>query len=256
MTKDSQGRLVGVAVAGMVLGPAVVTRFAPPPALVLQAATVTAITLALLGVSVAAKGWRRILTMDRLTLLALALYGAAAVQGAVVALARGNNTALIAGQFLSMILLPLGAAAALGLLRQEGWRPFATGLVAAAGLGGLVQLVLTVPTAINGPPGFRLMLPNGGSFAGVAPLALFLAAALARGGGRRLRVLVWATGAVMLAIILGTGVRSQWLVLPAGVATYAVLAAGRARLLSRRTLVIAGPVIFVLCAGAIFATWW
>ncbi len=256
MTKDNQGRLVGVAVAGVVLCPAVVTRFASPPALVLQAATITAIILALLGVSVAAKGWRRILTMDRLTLLALVLYSAAAVQGAAVALARGNNTALIAGQFLSMILLPLGAAAALGLLRQGGWRPFATGLVAAVGTGGLVQLIMTVPTAINGPPGFRLMLPNSGSFAGVAPLALFLAAALARGGGRRARALLWAVGAVMLAIILGTGIRSQWLVLPAGIAAYAVLAAGRARLLSRRTLVIAGPVIFVLGAGVAATTWW
>ena len=256
MTKDNQGRLVGVAVAGVVLCPAVVTRFASPPALVLQAATITAIILALLGVSVAAKGWRRILTMDRLTLLALVLYSAAAVQGAAVALARGNNTALIAGQFLSMILLPLGAAAALGLLRQGGWRPFATGLVAAVGTGGLVQLIMTVPTAINGPPGFRLMLPNSGSFAGVAPLALFLAGALARGGGRRARALLWAVGAVMLAIILGTGIRSQWLVLPAGIAAYAVLAAGRARLLSRRTLVIAGPVIFVLGAGVAATTWW
>ena len=256
MTKDNQGRLVGVAVAGMVLGPAVVTRFASPPALVPQAVAITAVVVALLGAGLAARGWRQVLTADRPTLLALALYSAAAIQGAAVALARGNNTALIAGQFLSMILLPLGAAAALGLLRHGGWRPFATGLVAAAGTGGLVQLIMTVPTAINGPPGFRLMLPNSGSFAGVAPLALFLAGALARGGGRRVRVLLWAVGAVMLAIILGTGIRSQWLVLPAGVATYAALAAGRARLLSRRTLVIAGPVIFVLCAGAIFATWW
>ena len=256
MTKENQGRLFGVGVAAVVLGPALITGFASPPALVLQAVTITAISVALLGVSVAVKGWRNVLTADRPTLLALALYSAAAVQGAAVALARANNTALIAGQFLSMILLPLGAAAALGFLRQGDWRPFVTGLVAAAGAGGLVQLIMTVPTAINGPPGFRLMLPNGGSFAGVAPLALFLAGALARVGDRRARALAWAAGAVMLAIILGTGIRSQWLVLPAGVATYAALAAGRARLLSRRTLVIAGPVIFVLGAGVAATTWW
>ena len=66
MTKESQARLVGVAVAGLVLGPALVTAIASPPVLVLQAVTITAIVLALLGVSVAAKGWRRILTTDRL----------------------------------------------------------------------------------------------------------------------------------------------------------------------------------------------
>ena len=256
MTKENQGRLFGVAVAGVVLGPAVATRFGPPPALVAQAVTVTAIVLALLVVAVAGKGWRRILTTDRPTLLALALYGAAAIQGTAVALARGNDTALVAGQFLSMALLPMGAAAALGLLRQGGWRPFATGLVAAAGAGGLFQLIMTLPTAINGPLGFRLMMPNAGSFSGVAPLVLFLAGALARGRGRRARALLWAVGAVMAAIILGTGIRSQWLVLPAGVAAYAALAAGRARLLSRRTIAIVAPVVLVLGAGAIFTTWW
>ena len=232
MANDNQGRLLGAAVAGLVLGPAVVTIFGSPPSLVPQALTITAIILALLGAAIATKGWRRVAASDRATLLALALYAAAAVQGAAVALARGNNKALIAGQFLSMVLLPLGAAAALGLQRQGNWRPFATGLVAAAAAGGLVQLIMTVPTAINGPPGFRLMLPNGGSFAGVAPLALFLAAALAGGGGRRARVLAWGAAAVMLSIILGSGIRSQWLVLPAGVATYVALVAGRARLLA------------------------
>lgn len=256
MTKDIQGRLVGVGVAAVALGPGLVARLASPPALVAQAATVTAIVLALLGVAVAGKGWRQVLNTDRPTLLALALYGAAAIQGAAVALVRGNEPALIAGQFLSMILLPLGAAGALGLLRRGGWQPFATGLVAAAGAGGLVQLIMTLPTAINGPLGFRLMLPNAGTFAGVAPLAFFLAGALARGRGRRARFLLWAVGAVMLSIILGTGIRSQWLVLPAGIAAYAVLAAGRARLLSRRTIAIIAPVVLVLGAGAIFTTWW
>ena len=256
MANDNQGRLLGFGVAGLVLGPAVVTIFVSLPSLVPQALIITAIVLALLGVAVARKGWRQVATSDRATLLALALYAAAAVQGAAVALARGNDKALIAGQFLAMILLPLGAAAALGLQRQGRWRPFATGLVAAAVAGGLVQLIRTVPAAITGPPGLRLMLPNGGSFSGVAPLALFLAVALAGGGDRRARVLAWCAAAVMLSIILGSGIRSQWLVLPAGAATYVALVAGRARLFSRRTIATVAPVVLVLGAAAALTTWW
>ena len=256
MTGDNQERLVGVGVAAMVVGPVLVTRFGAPHLLVHQAVAITAVVVALLGAGLAVRGWRRILTADRPTRLALALYGAAAVQGALVALARGNEPTLIAGQVLAMSLLPLGGAAALGLLPRGEWRPFAIGFVAAVGVAGAIQLAMTLPTAINGPPGFRLLLPTGGSLAGSALLGLFLAGALTRAGRPWTRALAWAAGAVMLALIVGTGIRSQWLVLPAGIAAYALLAAGRARLFSARTLAIVGPVILVLSVGAAAATWW
>ncbi len=256
MNSGRHGYLVGAAAAALVVSPALAATLSSGRALVNEAAAITAIVVALLGAGLALRGWRRVLATDRPTLLALSLYGAAAAQGAVVALARGNEATLIAGQFLAMALLPLGAVAALGLLPPGGWRPFATGFVAAAGAGGFVQLVMTVPAAIDGPPGVRLLPAHGESFAGAAPLALFLAFALTRAGRAWARALAWAAGTVMLVLILGTGIRSQWLVLPAGIAAYALLAAGRERLLSRRTIAIAGPILLVLVAGGAAATWW
>ncbi|MFI5166637.1 MAG: hypothetical protein ACHQQS_08465 [Thermoanaerobaculales bacterium] len=255
MGRTKQSRLAAVAVAALVAAPAL-TTLAFGYVLVAQAAAATAVVVVMLCGCVVSGGYRSIPKMDRPSLFALALYSAAALQGGVVALVRGNDATFMNGQLLSMILLPLGAVAAFGLWQRGEWRWFATGLLAVITTGGLIQLYRTIPIALTAPDGFRLLLPNTGTFAGIAPLGLFAAAALARREHRFSRLLAYLAAAVMLALVAGSGIRSQWLVLPFGVAAYAVLATGWARLFSRRVMVFVGPAVIVFVVGVGAATWW
>lgn len=248
---------VAVAAAALVAAPTITRLLGFPDALKAEAAAVTAVVLLSLALGALSGGWRRILAADRSSLGGLALYGAAAVQGGIVALVRGNQMAFVAGQALSMILLPLGALVGLELSRRGEWRPFATGLVIATGAGSIVQLVLTIPVAVVAPAGFRLFVPNAPSMAGMAPLGLFFAAALAWTGRWPARAVGLIVAGATVVLIAWSGIRSQWLAMPFGVAAYAAVAFGRSRLFARRTLAVAGTGVAVTALALGAATlWW
>ena len=253
-----QPRSVAVAgaVAALVAAPAITRLCRFPDTLKAEAAAVTAVVVVFLAVGALSGGWRRVLDADRASLVGLALYGAAAVQGGAVALLRGNQTTFVAGQFLSMVLLPLGAVMGLELARRGEWRPFATGLVVATGAGTIAQLVLTIPVAMVAPAGFRLFVPNVPSFAGIAPLGLFFATALAGAGRWPARTLGLVVAGATVVVIAGSGIRSQWLAMPFGVAAYAGAAFGRSWFFSRRAVVAAGIGVAVMAMTLVVATWW
>jgi hypothetical protein len=248
---------VAAAVAALIAAPTVTRLCHFPDTLKAEAAAVTAVVLVLLALGTLSGGWSRILEADRSSLGGLALYGAAAIQGGTVALVRGNQMTFVAGQVLSMILLPLGAVVGLELSRRGEWRPFATGLVIATGAGSIVQLVLAIPVAMVAPAGFRLFVPNAPSFSGLAPLGLFFATALAWTGRWPARALGLVVAGTAVVLIAGSGIRSQWLAIPFGVAAYAAVAFGRSRLFSRRALVVAGIGLAVVALALAAATrWW
>jgi O-antigen ligase len=248
---------VGVAAAALVLSPLLTTTLPFQRALIVQAALVLAITLSLGVFSLARKGWRKVLAAPRMTVVGVALYAAAALQGTVVALVRGNDLKLAAGQLLAMGLLPLAAVAALGVSTALSWRAFATGLVGAVAAGTLVQAVVAGPAMVAHFPGTRLMLPNAVSVAGAAAMALLFALALTRSGLTSARALAWAAAALTVALIFVSGIRSQWLVMPLGLAVFLALGLGRTRLLSRRALLAWGTALLFLTASlAATARWW
>jgi hypothetical protein len=250
-------RAIGWATAAVVLSPFLTVTLPYRRALVVQAALVLAVTLFLAVLGIARTGWRTLLGAHRATAVGVALYGAAALQGTAVALVRGNDLTLAGGQFLAMGLLPLAAVAALGLSTALEWRTFAIGLVGGVAAGALVQFAVAGPAALANFPGGRLMLPNAVSVAGAAPMALFCALALAPSGRTVARALAWAAAGVTLVLIFVSGIRSQWLVMPLGLAVFLALGLGRTRLLSRRALLAWGTaLLFFMASLAATARWW
>lgn len=247
---------VGVAAAALVLSPLLTTTLPFQRALIVQAALVLGITLVLLALGGLRRGWRDRVAASRPVLLGVALYAAAALQGTVVALVRGNDLKLAAGQLLAMGLLPLAAVAALGVSTTLSWRAFATGLVGAVAAGTLVQGIVAGPAMIAHFPGPRLMLPNAVSVSGAAAMALLFALALTRSGLTSARVLAWAAAGLTVALIFASGIRSQWLVLPLGLTCLFAIALGLRTLFSRRIALAWGTALVVVTGTAAVTAWW
>ena len=247
---------VGWAAAAIVLAPFLTVTLTYRRALVVQAALVLGITLLLLALGGLRRGWRDRVAASRPVLLGVALYAAAALQGTVVALVRGNDLKLTAGQFLAMGLLPLAAIAGMGLSSALDWRIFATGLVGAVAAGTLVQGIVAGPAMIAHFPGPRLMLPNAVSVSGAAAMALLFALALTRSGPTSARVLAWVAAALTVALIFVSGIRSQWLVLPLGLACLFAIALGLQKLFSRRIALAWGTALVVVAGAAAVTAWW
>ncbi len=251
------GFLGGVAVAMAVLAPLLTVGMAFRTSLLAQAVLMLGATLALLACAVARKGWRTQPAPPPTLTLGISLYGGAAVQGALVALLRGNDAKLIAGQLLAMGLLPLAALGAYWLSPTLGWRSFAAGVMAGTAGCTLVQLAATGFGTGATLAEVRLFLPNGVSAAGIAPMALFLALALPRPSRSLTKTLTWTATGLIALLILGSGIRSQWLVMPVGIGVYLALVLGRARL-SSRPVVFSGitAAIFIVATTALTIWWW
>lgn len=245
-----------MAAAALVLSPLLTTTLPFQRALIVQAALVLGITLLLLALGGLRRGWRDRVAASRPAMLGVALYAAAALQGTVVALVRGNDLKLAAGQLLAMGLLPLAAVAALGVSTALSWRAFATGLVGGVAAGTLVQGVVAGPAMLAHFPGTRLMLPNAVSVAGAAAMALLFALVLTRSGRTFARALAWAAAVLTLALIFVSGIRSQWLVLLLGLACLFALALGLRTLFSRRLALAWGTALMMIAGVVAVTAWW
>jgi O-antigen ligase len=252
----AHARVVGLSVAALILAPLLTVTLPYRRALVAQAALVSAATLVFLIFAVLRKRRSERTSPPRPLLIGVALYAAAAVHGAVVALVRGNELTLIAGQLLAMGLLPLAAVAAFEYSPAIGWRSFATGLVCGVTASALIQLAVSGLSNLGNPDGSRLMLPNAVSATGAAPLALLLALALSRSGRPLARTLTWAATGVILLLIFGSLIRSQWVVMPLGVAAYLGIGFSRATLFSRRVALGFGVASLLVACVAATAVWW
>jgi hypothetical protein len=248
---------VVVAVAAVASTPLLTVKMPFRASLVAQAVILLGATLALVVVAAARKGWRHRPPPPRALLIGVALYAGAAAQGTVVALLRGNHVTLVAGQALSMGLLPLAAVGAFGVFPALNWRSFAAGIVGATFVATLVQFTFTRLIPLELSSNDRLALPNALSAAGIAPLALLLAFALAPSVQRARRVLVWVSMGGIAFLIIASRIRSEWLVLPLGIAVYLAVLLRRTRVLSRRVLLaVVAAALLVLAAGAMTVWWW
>jgi hypothetical protein len=256
--KPSEGHWgVSVATAIVLLAPLLTAGLAFRASLVARAGLMLGATLVLLALAIARRGWRARVSPQPTLCVGVALYGAAAVQGGIVAMVRGNDPTLVAGQLLSMGLLPLAAVGAFGVQPILNWRNFAAGIVAGTTVGTIAQVGLTRLTSLGFPNGARLALPNALSVAGIAPLALFLAFALLGAGRRPARTLVWAAIGVITFLILASKIRSQWLVIPLGIAVYLVLSVDWRRAAARRAAwALAATLLAALAAATAVAWWW
>lgn len=196
-------------------------------ALYAQATAILVAVLVLAGVSIAAGGAvRRLRALPPRLGVGIAAWAGTAILASAVALARGNDPTLVAGQALSLGLLPLAAGAALALPTPPSPRLFSLALVVTtAGLCS-IHLLHWLAWLLQGEPVFRLYFANKVAAVGTCLLALLLALAQVRDASGRRRLLAATCAAVLALYVLGSGVRGLWLMAPLAVALSALLASG------------------------------
>jgi len=212
-------------------------------ALHVQAVAILAIVTAAATAGLALLGLPRLTRVPAGLRAGLALYALAAGLGTTVGLARGNPLDLVAGQVLSMGLLPLGAVAGLALDPRRTWRAFAVGVVAAAAVASSVHLVGWVLQAAHGRPVLRLFLGNSVTLGGLSLLAALLCLAGTRAQRPPTRAAAWACLGLMALYLLGSGIRGLWIVVLPSAGVFLLLAGTRSLRLRTATVAVAGSVL-------------
>lgn len=199
-------------VAGIVVAPLLTAGLDFRAGLVVRAVCVATLTVAVAALAVAHRGWAsRLAAAPRAVVIGVACWTGATVLGAIVAVVRGNQLALIAGQLLSMGLLPVACVA--GLALPDGLdlrRRLSTGVVGAVAVGALAQISWWAWSLSQGLLQHRFYLPNMASVVAPALLALLLAVALGARPERRLRILAGFGAVTTLLIIVASAVRALW----------------------------------------------
>jgi hypothetical protein len=222
--------LLAGAAAAVVAAPYATTALPFRQALFAQAAVIAAIVAALLAVGLATPGaGARLRRTLRWPAVAAALYLASAVLGAVVGVAHGNPLLLVAGQFLSMALLPAGFVAVAALAGDRRLAACAAGLCTAVVVASLLHLVHWLRVAVGGGLESRLLFANNVSVVGPALAALLLSLAALIAGERRVRWAAAAGAVLIAAYVVGSGVRGLWLATPVGVGGLLLLSPGLRR---------------------------
>ncbi|MEM9291901.1 MAG: hypothetical protein AAGD01_09490 [Acidobacteriota bacterium] len=180
----------------------------------------------------------------------LALYAAAALWAGAIGLASGHSLPRVAGQLLSMGLLPLAALAGLGLPRHQ-LRLGAGVVVLATGLPVLGHAIFSAFRVLATGEPQRLYLPGGVSVTASALLALTLVLAFADESHRLRRLGGWLIAALLLLSIAGSGVRGLWLVtVPTLILATLLAAPATARRRRMLGLGVAGLLGLAVAAGA------
>ncbi len=240
-----------VAVAAVVLMPFVTVGLGFRSSLVAQAAGILAVVAATLPALVTVEGRRRVLAAPLPLILGVAAVGVATVGGSVVGLLRGHALTQIAGQALSMGLLPLAAVGGLAAWRGSLEKRWRTGLLAAMTLGCWIQLLWgVVEIAVLGEPS-RLFLPNSVSVIGPALMGLCFSLVSISDPNRWMRRLAWLATSSILLVILGSSLRSLWILAPL---TIVGLVIGWRGVRTRETA-IAIAAVLVLGLGMAGAVW-
>jgi hypothetical protein len=225
-------------------------------AFVVQAAAILGVVAATVILGVARPGWpARLAGVPRVLSVGVACWALAATSAALAAVVRGNEPALAAGQLLALGLLPLGAVAAAALRVDRAATAFAAGLAGATLVACGIHMVGLVNSLVHRQTVLRLYLPNDVAPVHVVMLGVLIVLAAALSGALALRLAVPAVALIAL-YILGSGVRSLWVVVPAAVAVLAVVS-GALRLLVRpRALGAIAAIIAAACAVALaFHAW-
>jgi hypothetical protein len=246
-----KGIRLDIAVGAVILMPFVTVGLGFRASLIAQAIGISAVAMATLPALATKVGWRRFLHAPRPVFLGIMAVGAATVLGLGVGLIRGHDAVQIAGQALSMGLLPLAAAGGLATWSDSGQKQWRVGLLAALTLGCWVQLIWGfVMIAILGEPS-RLFLPNSVSVIGPALLGLCFSVVSLNDPDRRLRRLAWLAMFSILLVILGSSLRSLWILTPMAVVGLAIVWRG---LRSRETMIVI-LIIAALAMGTIGGVW-
>ncbi len=240
-----------IAVAAVVLMPFVTVGLGFRSSLVVQAVGILAVVMATLPALGTVEGRRRVMAAPRPVILGVIAVALATVGGAAVGLIRGHAPTQIVGQALSMGLLPLAAIGGLAAWQGPAERRWKAGLLSAITLGCWIQLLWgAAEIAILGEPS-RLFLPNSVSVIGPALMGLCFSLVSVRDSLRWMRRLAWLATVSILLVILGSSLRSLWILTPAAVVGLVVVWRG---VRSRETLIALVSVVLI-GAGMAGAVW-
>lgn len=228
-----------IAVAAVVLIPFATIGLGFRGALVGQALGILAVVVATLPALVTIEGRRRLMTCPRVVLMGVGAVVLATAGGGLVGLFRGHGTSQLAGQVLAMGLLPLAAVGGLAAWKEGADRQWKTGLLSAVTLGCWIQLFWGVAEiVVLGEPS-RLFLPNSVSVIGPAALALCFALVSTGDSENRVRRLAWTAVISIVLLVLGSGLRSLWILAPLAVVGVVVVWRG---VRSRASLIALGAI--------------
>ena len=237
--------------AAIILAPYATVSLGFRQSLYVQAAVVlAAVTVGLVagfGEGVPRRSWVRSRAIRR----GLALFTGAAVFGGLVGLARGNEPVRVAGQVLSMLLLPLGAVVAARWRGDGARRAFTVAVVGSVCFAALLHMGYWLFEAAHGRLAPRLIFPNAVSVIGPSLLAWALALAAAGSEDGRLRRLGRFALPTLALFMLGAGARSLWVVGALVPPAYVVALRGRRALWRWKTV----AVVVGVSAGLLGTAW-
>ena len=243
--------------AAIVLVPYATVTLHHRQALVAQGVGVLFVVLTMLVTGALRGGpWNVRLDRIKLPLFGLGLWVAAALLGSASGVLHGNDPTLLAGQLLSLGLLPFGALAGAALSSAGVWRWFRWGLVGATAAAALVHLGFWAWSLTSGAVFGRLLFHNNVSPIGVSLLSLLAALSLAVGGPRRQRLAGALCAAAIGLFILGSAVRSLWLVSVLAVAVFGLVTAVRGGFPAKLLLGVAAGILgCLLLLSGLIAAW-
>jgi hypothetical protein len=245
--------------AALVLVPFMTTYASFRDSLIIQAALVVVISL-VLALLVALRRGECLLSLGarpRLILAAVVAYAAASILGGLMGVLFGNHPRMVLGQLLSLAMFPATAAIGLAAPDQGLRNGVVRGLLVALLIGSSLQMAWWLWAGVVEADAQRLFLPNAVSVTGPALLGLLLAIAWTRQPRPGDRGIAWAALIVLSLLILGSALRSLWVLTP--LAVVALLAGYRgvsrsfvaATALAGVTLGLAAPTAVVLAQRAL-----
>jgi hypothetical protein len=257
MTRDRYRRadsaIVMSATLTLIIASYLTFHFAYQTALVVQAALILLTVCAVIVYALSEISWKAPLTRhERRLAIGLGAYTLAALWGAVVAVASGNDIKYLMGQLFAMGILPAAAFGGLAIRSSGVWRGFRLGLLIGVSTAVIIHISFFLIAILSGQPALRLYLPNSISVAGSAPLAVFVAFSCWYSADSRLRRLGWIAVVLIVPYLLGTNIRSLWILMPVLTVVFFGLVRERP-VLSGRLVFATLALLACLCASTVIA---
>ncbi len=242
-----------VLVASVILFPFATVGLDFRVSLVVQAVGITVIVMFSLVELTKKQGRRSLVNAPQEVIVGTMMMVAAIFLGVVVGLVQGNSAIVVAGQVVSMGLLPAAVVGGLATWGGDCWESrWRRGLLWGVALGSLLQIFWCSFSFFFLERPLNLFLPNSTSVTGPALMALSFSVSSLADEDRGHRRLAWLAGFLVVVVILGSNLRSLWALAPLIIVVgvfFRARSRGRSMWFELGVVIVVG-IVFVGC------TWW